>query len=126
MKTTKIIYYATTGIISGMMLFIAFETLTKPEVKASMAHLGFPDYFRIELGIAKIIGAVFLWLPFRVLKEVAYVGFAIMFASASYAHLVVGDPLNKTAAGMIFLAILIVSYACNVKLQKKVKITNKP
>lgn len=121
MKTTKIIYYVTTGIISGMMLFIAFETLTKPEVKVSMAHLGFPDYFRIELGIAKIIGAIFLWLPSRFLKEVAYIGFAIMFASASYAHLVVGDPVDKIAAGMIFLAILIASYACNLKLQKTIE-----
>lgn len=71
MKTTKIIYYVTTAIISGMMLFIAFETFTKPEVKVSMAHLGFPDYFRIELGISKNIGAVFLWLPVRILKEFA-------------------------------------------------------
>ena len=126
MKTTKFIYYATTGIISGMMLFIAFETLTKPEVKVSMAHLGFPDYFRIELGISKIIGAVFLWLPVRFLKEAAYIGFAIMFASASLAHFVVGDPSGKVIAGMAFLAILITSYACHTKLQKTSEINNKP
>ena len=126
MKTTKFIYYATTGIISGMMLFIAFETLTKPEVKVSMAHLGFPDYFRIELGISKIIGAVFLWLLVRILKESAYFGFAIMFASASLAHLAVDDPLSKIIAGMVFLAILIISYACNAKLQKTIEISTKP
>ncbi|PTS95498.1 DoxX family protein [Flavobacterium sp. HMWF030] len=118
MKTIKITYYVTTAIISGMMLFIAFETLTKPEVKVSMAHLGFPDYFRIELGIAKIIGALFLWLPVRILREFAYAGFAIMFASASLAHLVVGDPSSKVIAGMVFLAILITSYACHTKMQK--------
>lgn len=125
MKTTKIIYYTTTAIISGMMLFIAFETLTKPEVKVSMAHLGFPDYFRIELGISKIIGAVFLWLPVRILKEFAYSGFAIMFASASLAHLVVGDPTSKVIAGMVFLAILITSYAYHMKLQKTTEFSNK-
>lgn len=124
MKTTKIIYYVTTAIISGMMLFIAFETLTKPEVKVSMAHLGFPDYFRIELGITKIIGAVFLWLPVRFLKEFAYSGFAIMFASASLAHLVVGDPSSKVIAGIVFLAILIASYACHIKLQKTSEFSN--
>ena len=126
MKTTKFIYYATTAIISGMMLFIAFETLTKPEVKVSMAHLGFPDYFRIELGISKIIGAVFLWLPVRFLKEAAYIGFAIMFASASLAHLVVGDPSSKVMAGMVFLAVLVTSYACQAKLRKTSEISNKP
>ena len=118
MKSTKIMYYVTTGIISAMMLFIAFETLTKPEVKVSMAHLGFPDYFRIELGIAKNIGAVLIWLPVRLLKESAYIGFAIMFASASIAHFVVGDPADKVIAGIVFLAILIVSYVTNTKIQK--------
>lgn len=118
MKSTKITYYVTTGIISAMMLFIAFETLTKPEVKASMAHLGFPDYFRIQIGIAKLIGAVLIWLPVRLLKESVYIGFAIMFVSASIAHYAVGDPADKVIAGLVFLAILIVSYITNAKIQK--------
>lgn len=118
MKITKIIYYLTTGILSAMMLFIAFETLTKPEVKVSMAHLGFPDYFRIELGITKIIGAILLWLPIRLLKEIAYIGFAIMFVSASIAHYAVGDPANKVIAGIVFFAIVIVSYVSHAKLTK--------
>jgi hypothetical protein len=119
MKATKVIYYITTAIISAMMLFIAFETLTKPQVKESMVHLGFPDYFRIELGIAKIIGAVFLWLPIRLLRDAAYIGFAIMFVSAALAHAAVGDPAGKVFAGFAFLAILIASYISNVKLQKQ-------
>lgn len=118
MKRTKITYYVTTGIISAMMIFIGFETLLKPEVKVSMQHLGFPDYFRIELGITKFIGAVFLWLPSRLLKESAYIGFSIMFASASLAHFVVGDPVSKVIAGLVFLAILIVSYLANTKIQQ--------
>jgi hypothetical protein len=118
MRSRRITYYATTGIISAMMIFIAFETLTKPEVKVSMEHLGFPDYFRIEIGITKLIGALFLWLPVRLLKESAYIGFAIMFASASLAHFVVGDPAGKVIAGLVFLAILIVSYVSNAKIQK--------
>lgn len=119
MKAAKITYYVTTGIISAMMIYIAFETLTKPEVKVSMAHLGFPDYFRIELGIAKLIGAVLLWLPVRLLKETAYIGFAIMFLSASMAHYAVGDPVDKVIAGIVFLAILIASYVSRTKLQNK-------
>ena len=119
MKTRKIVYYATTGIISFMMLFIAFETLIQPEVKVSMEKLGFPDYFRIELGIAKIIGAILIWMPFRLLKEMAYIGFGIMFLSASIAHYVMGDPADKIIAGLVFFAILIVSYIGNQKLELK-------
>lgn len=117
MKIAKVTYYVTTGIISAMMIFIAFETLTKPSVKVSMTHLGFPDYFRIELGITKIIGAVLIWLPVRLLREAAYIGFAIMFASASLAHFVVGDPAGKVIAGVVFLAILIASYVSKRNLQ---------
>lgn len=119
MKATKITYYITTGIVSAMMVYIAYETLTKPDVKASMEHLGFPDYFRIELGITKLIGAVLLWLPVRLLKETAYIGFAIMFVSASIAHYAVGDPSNKVIVGILFLAILIASYVSQNKLQNK-------
>ena len=46
MKTNKIIYWTTTGIISTMMLFSAFGYFTNPDMKAAFVHLGFPDYFR--------------------------------------------------------------------------------
>jgi len=124
MKKTKITYYVSTGILTAMMIFIAIETLTKPEVKVSMTHLGFPDYFRIELGITKIIGAILIWLPFRLLREAAYIGFAIMFASASLAHFAVGDPTDKVIAGFIFLTILIVSYVSHSKFQNKQKLSS--
>ena len=117
MKTIKIVYYISTGIISLMMLFIAFETLTMAAVKESMQHLGFPDYFRIELGISKIVGAILIWIPVRLLKEAAYIGFAIMFSTASIAHAAVGDPTVKIVTGVIFFAILIASYVANAKIK---------
>jgi hypothetical protein len=45
-----------------------------------------------------------------------------MFASASLSHAAVGDPLGKVITGLVFLAILIVSYVCGTKLQKQTKI----
>ncbi len=117
MKATKITYYVTTGIISAMMIFIGFETLLKSEVRDSMAHLGLPaDYFRVELGVAKLIGAIMIWLPIRLLKEAAYIGFAIMFASASLAHYAVGDPVFQIMAGLAFLTFLTISYITNNRL----------
>lgn len=101
-----------------MMMFIGFETLFKPEVKESMAHLGLPaDYFRIELGVTKLIGAVLIWIPIRLLKEIAYIGFAIMLGSACLAHYAVGDPIFQIVAGLVFLSILIVSYLTNDRIQ---------
>ena len=60
MKKDNIIYWVTTGLIGAMMLFSAYNYFTNAEMKAAFVHLGFPDYFRIELGVAKIFGVLAL------------------------------------------------------------------
>jgi hypothetical protein len=61
-------------------------------VAEAYTHLGFPDYFRIELALAKLLGAVLLLAPAPArLKEWAYAGFAITLGSALIAHFAVGD-----------------------------------
>lgn len=120
MKSTKIIYYATTGLLSLAMVFSAFAYLSNPALKEGFQHLGFPDYFRIELGIAKGLAAIALWLPFRLAKEVAYIGLSISFVSAFIAHAVVGDPMFNTIYPLIIWAILIASYITYQKLSNAV------
>lgn len=78
---------------------------------AAFHHLGYPDYFRIELAIGKIIGAILLLAPLAVrIKEWAYAGFAITFMSAFIAHTASGDPVANRIMPLIFLVLLIVSY----------------
>jgi len=112
MKKDKIIYWVTTGIISLMMLFSAFSYLTNVEIKAAFTQLGFPGYFRIELAVAKILGAVVLLLPMTTvrLKEFAYFGFVITFISAAIAHLSSGQPVSVAIMPVVLLAVLAVSY----------------
>jgi len=88
MKKDKIIYWVSTGIVAGMMLFSAFGYFTNQEMKAAFVHLGFPKYFRIELGILKVLGSLALILPMtpKKLKDFAYFGFAITFISAFISH----------------------------------------
>ncbi len=119
MKATKIIYYVTTGLISFAMLFSTYAYLTKPEIKDAFQHLGFPDYFRVELAVAKFIAAIALWLPVRLLKEAAYIGLSISFVSAFIAHVVVGDPLGNIIYPLFVLAILIASYVTYTKTDKE-------
>lgn len=72
--------------------FTAYAQLRFPEVAQAFTHLGFPDYFRVELSWAKVLGVVFLLAPVPArLKEWAYAGFAINLGSAVVAHLAVGD-----------------------------------
>ena len=62
MKKDKIIFWITTGIVSVMMLFSAFNYLTNADMKAGFVHLGFPSYFRIDFAVIKILGAIVLVL----------------------------------------------------------------
>jgi hypothetical protein len=118
MKSTKITYYATTGLLSLAMAFSTFAYLSNPELKQAFQHLGFPDYFRMELGIAKGLAAIALWLPFRLAKETAYIGLSISFLSAFIAHIAVGDATFNMVYPLIIWAILIVSYVTGHKLSK--------
>jgi hypothetical protein len=119
MKKNRTIYWIATGIVAGIMLWSALNFALNPEMKDAFAHLGLPDWFRIELTIAKLLGVVALTLPMipATVKEFAYFGFAIVLVSASVAHLSSGDSVLLEIFHSMFLASLIVSYLYYHKLQ---------
>jgi|SRR6185369_3101497 len=91
-KATTVVYWIVTAIFCLQMSFTAYAQLRLPEVAQAFTHLGFPDYFRVELSWAKFLGVALLLLPAPArLKEWVYAGFAINLASALIAHLSVGD-----------------------------------
>jgi hypothetical protein len=91
-KAKTIVYWIVTGLFCLQMSFTAYAQLTLPQVATAFTHLGFPDYFRVELSWAKFLGVLLLLAPVPArLKEWAYAGFAINLASALIAHLSVGD-----------------------------------
>jgi len=85
-------FWTVTALFCLQIGFTAYAQLTLPQVAEAFAHLGFPDYFRVELALAKLLGVVLLLAPVPArLKEWAYAGFAITLVSALIAHLAVGD-----------------------------------
>ena len=102
--------------IYSIITFAFFDKALYPE--GAFVHLQLPNYFRIELTIAKTLGVLALLIPSVPLKvkEFAYFGFAITLVSASIAHFAVGDagrpPLYAfyILDPLIFLGLLIVSY----------------
>jgi len=121
MKTIKIIYWVSTVIVCSAMIFSSYSDLCSDAVKQAFVHLGFPGYFRIELGIMKIIGIILLVLPLPLrCKEWAYSGFAITYVSAFIAHTASGDPIGNRVAPLFVLAFLLISY---VSFHKKIKLS---
>ena len=91
-KATTIVYWIATALLCLQMSFTAYAQLRLPQVAEAFTHLGFPDYFRVELSWAKLLGVVMLLAPVPArLKEWAYAGFAITLVSALIAHFAVGD-----------------------------------
>ncbi len=118
MKKNALIYWISTGLLSLMMLFSAYNYFVNPDMKGAFEHLGFPAYFRVELAVAKILGALALLIP-QVpvkIKEWAYAGFGFTFVSAVVAHTSMGDPASVAIMPAVFFIVLVVS---NIFLYKK-------
>jgi len=118
MKKNKIIYWTSTGLLALAMMASGPMYIMSPQMIAAFHHLGFPDYFRIELGTAKILAGIVLILPMipNKVKEWAYAGLSICFISAPIAHYSVGDPINVVVTPLFFLGLLVVSYIYKDKM----------
>jgi hypothetical protein len=85
-------FWLVTALFCLQMGFTAYAQLRLPQVAEAFTRLGFPDYFRVELAWAKLLGVVLLLAPVPArLKEWAYAGCAITLGSALIAHFAVGD-----------------------------------
>ena len=111
MKRTNIIYWVVTTLLVLQTTLAGIMYFTNPEIATGFGHLGFPDYFRQELGIAKLLAAAVIILPMLPLrvKEWAYAGLAITFLSAFIAHTAV-DGASTGIAPLVSLVLLVVSY----------------
>lgn len=81
-------------------------------------ELGFPDFFRIELAVLKLLAVAILLIPVVPLqtKEWAYAGVGVFFITAIIAHFVHKDPYLINMINIFFLGLLVVSNVCLHKL----------
>jgi hypothetical protein len=119
-KKDKVIYWLSTGIIVLLDSVMPAFTFNTDLAKQGIAHLGYPDYFRIELSIFKIIGGIVLIFPSipKRLKEWAYFGFALDFLSAFIGHTVIDGFGAQSLFPLVMLLFLIISYVYYHKIKK--------
>ncbi|MCB0631365.1 MAG: DoxX family protein [Saprospiraceae bacterium] len=112
MKTTRIIYWITTGIIflwEGVMP--ALTTYTEL-AKEGISHLGYPGYFLPLLTVFKVLGSLALILPMvkGPIKEWAYAGLGFVFISATVSHWAVDGFSAMVLFPVFFLGMLVISH----------------
>jgi len=113
MKRTKIIYWISTILFAGFMLFSAIpDIMNVPEAKEMVSkHLGYPVYLIPFLGVAKLLGAIAILVPgFPRIKEWAYAGLTFDLIGAWYSSIAVGDPPAGSIFMILILAVEAVSY----------------
>ena len=120
MRRNKIIYWIFTGIIFAFDSLIPALTSNTQLAIDGIRRLGFPDYFRVELTVFKVLGGIVLILPMvpRRYKEWAYAGFGINFISATVATWVVGGFSLNIILPLVLLAMLVISYVTYNRLTK--------
>lgn len=117
MKTTKIMYWVSTGIISLFALNVL--GMNSEQAVKSLEHLGIPRYLGYEVSIGQLIGGIILIIPAipARIKEWAYVAYGILYISAAIAHIAMGDPIGNTIMAIAFFGLLLLSYTSFHKLQ---------
>lgn len=116
MKTTKIIYYVSTGLLSLLMLFSAGMYIFNHEEVASMfTNFGYPSYIIYPYAVAKLLGLVALWfVANKTIKEWAYAGFFFAFIFAFFAHIMIND--GEQTGAVVAMVLLIISYITHKKI----------
>lgn len=103
-KTSKIIYYISTVLLTALMLFSAQMYFFNHEmIQGAFTGLGYPTYLIYPLAAAKILGLLAIWTRLsQTLKEWAYAGFFFDTILALTAH------LNAADGGYLFSSVGIV------------------
>lgn len=107
-----IVYWvATLSVAAELALGGVWDLARIDYVRDVVEHLGYPTYLLTIMGVWKIPGAVVLLLPrFPRVKEWAYAGAVINYASAVASHLIVGDGIGVIVAPTALLALTVISW----------------
>jgi hypothetical protein len=117
-KRDTVIYIVVTGLFSLMLLAGAITYFVKYEMTSDMfISLGVPTEIIYPLAIVKILGILAIWVvKNRVIKFLAYLGFALDLTFAIVAHLMAGD--GGAIGPAVPLVLLIISYVFYRKKEK--------
>lgn len=117
MKTSKIVYYVSTGLLTMLLLFSAGMNLFNyDEVAVMYTSFGYPTYIIYPYGILKLLGLISIWfIDNKVIKEWTYSGFFFAFILAFFAHFMIGD--GEQISAIIAMILLLTSYITYKKIK---------
>jgi hypothetical protein len=112
-KSTNLIYWVSTILFSGLMIFSAAGGIEPTQQTIQIFHdwLGYPIYFIQFISVAKLLGSIAILIPGlnKTLKEWAYAGLFFDLAGAVYSGVASAgkfDPMILTMLAWIIPGIV--------------------
>ncbi|MGJ4747489.1 DoxX family protein [Leptospira sp. SA-E8] len=108
----KVIYWIATAWLSLGMVSTGIVQLIQMKEEADMfAHLGYPAYLMIILGVWKLLGVIAVVVPkYPLVKEWAYAGFFFTMSGAMFSHFAAGDGAKEYFGPALLLVLTAVSW----------------
>lgn len=108
----KIIYWIATAWLSlGMVSTGIVQAIQMKEEADMFAHLGYPAYLMIILGVWKLLGVIAVLVPkYPLIKEWAYAGFFFTMSGAVFSHFAAGDGAKEYFGPVLLLVLTVVSW----------------
>lgn len=118
MKTYKITYWSTTGLLSLMLIMSSgMYVFNNEAVQETFNILGYPTYLIYPLVVAKLSAvAILLSQKGSKIKEWVYAALFFEFVLAFFAHVMIGD--GDQIGAVIAIALLLISYVSGKKIFK--------
>ena len=107
----NMIYWISTLVISAFLLLSSYSYFFSESTIDGIKDLGFPNFFRIQLGILKAIAAIVLVIPKVPIyaKDWAYAGAGLFLLTALVAHIAHRDSIMISFLLLVLFVILVIS-----------------
>lgn len=105
------LYWVSTTLSALALAFSAATYFLHRATIDGVANLGFPNFFRIELGILQLLASIVLIVPIfpQQAKEWAYAGAALFYVTAIVAHVAHRDSYAITLVNVLLIVVLLIS-----------------
>jgi hypothetical protein len=119
-KLTTIGYWGATGIVAAaFVLGGAIDAAHPPSAVAFLAHLGYPLYFGVLIGVWKVLGGLAIVAPrFPRLKEWAYAGIFFDLTGAAVSHAATGDAATNVIVPLVLAGLALASWSLRPQSRK--------
>jgi uncharacterized membrane protein YphA (DoxX/SURF4 family) len=112
-KLVTVGYWVSTALVAAaFVLGGAIDAARPPSAVAFLAHLGYPAYFGVLIGVWKVLGGIAVLAPrFPRLKEWAYAGIFFDLTGAAFSHAATGDPAPNVIVPLVLSLLAVASWS---------------